>query len=188
MTRVITVDPGRPAAGEYFPEATTAWRRYRFLQSRPAASRTTRNLINFISGISGPHTGMTATRDSFALAGRLTLGGFLIVCSFLSGVNGVSILLASLGVALVVGLLTRISAFAFGVMEIAQCWIVYKTGDISVGYGLLAIASLVVAWMGPGHISADAIIRHRLFRSIKRRRDRKLMEKRLSYEAWKYSF
>ena len=83
--------------------------------------------------------------------------------------------------------------FTRATMTISALWMGYTAlgslmmGDVAVIELILAAGSAVMAYTGPGRYSVDANLRRQIFRIVKRRETRRIMEERFSYKAMLYN-
>lgn len=134
-------------------------------------------------------TSIPASRSLALLALRMVASaGFitLAVISFHSSA-GLAVSAIIFAVSSIFGLANRafMAIAAFTLMLASG--LTFEAGQLPWLYPVMAIVSLIIGATGPGRYSADAVLRRRIFRAIRRRETRRLMERRFSYRAYHYS-
>lgn len=194
--KTISVNPSRPTAGESYAKAVSAIEagarrlnapfRFPVIDALESHTDGLRKTLALIFGVSGSRDGMTAPKDSVALMGRIGFGLFLLTCGILTAGTPSSTAIIILGATLMAGLLTRASMLLFGAVEAWSAWHIWLDGNFSYGFTVLAAMSLIMAFIGPGHISIDSFIERRLYHTLKQRLERRMRARRCSYQAYKY--
>lgn len=182
----LTVNPGKATIGALHSErCMKLLRRKADVEGATLARRKSGALLRALFGA----TSISAARSRTLLALRILFGAYLIFHGVLD--SGAAMLEAvfsmAAGGALILGVATRFvmtaSALCFAIMS----GMIFEGGGIPQTELLIALMSTALALSGPGSYSIDALLRHSIFRSIRRYETRKLMQRRFSYRAYQYA-
>ncbi len=182
-TMTLNVNPAAATVGSLHPEVYAKFMRRRVdSEGAKIAREKSGAKLRLLFGPTSARRGV-----SKALLGwRIVFGMALVAYGLftMSAMPVVSVMALVAGCLSVPGFMSRVSmtvlAVAFAVVSLSA----FGNGEIPVVSILLACGSMVTAICGPGCYSADAILRRRIFRSIRRRETHKLMERRFSYRAY----
>ncbi len=187
---VININPGASTSGNLNTEIGLSSIRMRVLKegremAKEKSGRTLRHIFGSTSMDAGMSKKVLMVRVVFGLC--LTLEGILTCMYSGLSVSSLGIISIISGLMLLPGILTRVSmsiaTMIFGLSLLSGL----STGlPIMVDYINLA-GCLFFALIGPGRFSADAIIRRKIFRTVRRRETHKLLERRFSYQAMQYA-
>lgn len=194
--RTISVNPSTMTVGEKYAKTVAAIEtgaekvnapfRFPVINLDDDGNGTLRKSLSLLFGVTGKRTGMTAPKDSVTLMARIGFGLFLLTCGILSFGSAYSMAITTIGGALMLGFMSRLSMLLFSILEGCSAYLVYRTGEMAYGYIVMSVVSFIIALLGPGHISVDSFIERGIFNLVSRRRERKARERRLSYKAYQY--
>ncbi|MBD5176202.1 MAG: DoxX family protein [Bacteroidales bacterium] len=183
---ILNVNPAEATMGSLHPEAAiNRMRRKMDLEGASLARKKSGGMLRAFFG----STSLSPARSGMLLTLRVLFGAFMVYFGYMSLEGSVILAVASalFGLLLVAGFLTRFSmiasALTFGILS----GMAFEAGQMPETTLLIAVMSIGMAFIGPGRYSADALLRRRIFRSIRRYETRKLMERRFSYRAYQYS-
>lgn len=187
---VLNVNPAASAAGTFSADgALSALRRRVYRESSEIAKQKSGRALRLAFG----NTSMSETASRRVMVMRMLyaivmiLGGFMIGSELGYKYCAPSIFAVVAGFMLLPGIFTRAT------MTISALWMGYTAlgslmmGDVAVVELILAAGSAVMAYTGPGRYSVDANLRRQIFRIVKRRETRRIMEERFSYKAMLYN-
>lgn len=187
---VINVNPGASTLGSlHAGSGLSSIRREVYKEGRELAKEKSGTLLRLAFGpmAMGNSLGKPLLVFRMLFGIGMILGGFMIGSELGARFCCTSVLAVVAGFMLIPGLLTRVSmsvcAVVFGYVGL-ESLAMPSLGLIEL---LLFAGCLAIAIAGPGKYSADAILRRKIFRMIKRRETRKLMDRRFSYQAMKYA-
>ena len=190
VSDTLSVDPGRTTLGDLHPELDSKFsRRKRMVGMR--RKRSAKKVLNFIFAINalradGKAVAMLLIR--WALGALLIVSGSFILSGEISSpveylgtdiIAVFAILEIVVGTMLVFGIFTR---FAMGVATIGFVTV----SIIATCKGIFDISCLVFLVFGSGKYSADFLLRKAIIQHNNRRR-RKKIEKKMSYQAFRYA-
>lgn len=183
---ILNVNPGESALGFTDHDAAIAGMRRRFDKegasiARKKSGSTLRLLFGDTSASKSQSMLLLWSRLSFGIA--LAVYGAITMTSLLS--SGAFLLI--LGIMLIPGFATRMTLAPTAFIYAVAAGMAIETGQFPVADLLIAAGSMIIAGVGPGRYSADAILRRKIFRAIRRYETRKLMERRFSYRAYEYA-
>jgi uncharacterized membrane protein len=184
---VINVNPGAIPAGALIPNLGLLSRRAKiFALGRSMARQKSGATLRCVFG----HTGLGVAGSLVMLLVRFGLSALMVMAAvalyamdMLWGAAG----MIAAAVVVAMGFLTRIMMLGFA--AVAGYWVV-ATGDYAgsmmIPYLLPAVVglALLLALIGPGRLSCDSVMRRNIFRRVRRRQTRKLLEERFSYKAY----
>lgn len=185
--KIISVHPAEKTLGSLHPEVMERMKRVaRFKVLSYKSEQKLRRRVDFFFAIKGRMLNTVSCK----LAVIRCLAAVLVAGSPFIGFTGVlsplSIVIIALGVMLAAGFLTRfVSLGIAGIM--AYDFIVNfvpSDPDITIIFGMIPFIGL--ALLGAGKLSLDALMRHRIYRCLTRRRERRLAAVRMSYNAYGY--
>lgn len=184
-TTVISVNPGKATVGSLHPEAAGIFRR-RILGTQRNQQSPVKGWLNAFFGMHGNASkqmwkGLAALRIGFAMI----LSTLMLTDAIPEVEGGMQVALWCVAVALASGTFTRFASVAtaacFGYSFILSA----AAGAMDTTSMFCFFLALMTAWMGPGMMSADTILRSMLFRRLstwgRERRNRNI---RLSYRAY----
>lgn len=204
---VISVNPGAKPKGamqnELFNRLATPIK----ILDNPVRHTKFRPLINFLSGI---NSNVNTAWSVKLLMVRLIAGATLLVTGILNyhGIYGYNVpsMLITLGVAMIIGLFSRILSgvgavvFAsvmalayFGMTTPYLPYTVLTEGVLNYGYLLSSVLLILCAMIGPGRFSLDQLIRAAILQyrknALKRKRASAIRkaEMRMTYKSFRYS-
>ncbi len=184
---ILNVNPAEATLGSLHPEAAINRMRRRVdIEGDSLARRKSGGMLRALFGATS-----TAPAGSLILLTARVLGAlgmaWMAYDAFLSSNLLIAVSCAVLSLDLILGFATRFFLIAgaalFGIMS----GLALEAGQTPLLYGSIAIVSIVLAIAGPGRYSLDAILKRKIFRSIRRYETHKLMERRFSYKAYQYS-
>ncbi|MDE6272068.1 MAG: hypothetical protein K2M31_03570 [Muribaculaceae bacterium] len=184
---ILNVNPAEATLGSLHPEAAINRLRRRVdIEGDNIARRKSGALLRALFGATS-----TPSTASLLLLGARILGSlgmaWIAYDAFIDSNLWLAIVSATLTVVLFLGTATRFcltaSAALFGILS----GLALDAGQVPVLYGFIAVSCALLAYAGPGRYSIDAILKRKIFRSIRRYETHKLMERRFSYKAYQYS-
>lgn len=193
---VISVNPGKSSMGELNPEATARAIRNRLMRSETSPAVSLKHRLNAIFAVGGIN-GMS--RPVTLLFVRMLAGALLLVSGMMMGFGGQlpaeagmpfemsasSLILIVAGAILCLGMLTRPGMACMALYFMVVCGIGISRGSFLSADAMYAMTGIVFAVAGAGRHSVDDIMAGNIFRLYRRKR-RRIAERRLSYEAFRY--
>lgn len=186
--KVINVNPVQQPVGALNPEvAMGAIRRRVYAQSTDIARRKSGRMLRRIFG----PTSLNSTLSIYLLIFRLAFGVWMLVEAtsgmLAGGINIPSIAMIIAGMAVAFGCATRMVSATGTLVTLYVTFSAISEGIAPGILGILAIAFSFFAIAGPGRYSIDSILRHNIFRSIRRRQMSRLLANRFSYRAYEFA-
>lgn len=185
---VINVDPGRRPAGALVTESGLRSVRMSVLrQSSLLARRKSGRVLRRIFG----STSLRSMLSGLLLVARISFGAWLLILGLTgmihSGVSALSLGMVISGVAVASGFFTRL---ILGVCAAVVAFLIlqaYMGGMVNMTLIIVFALMALFAATGPGRYSCDAMMCCRIFRAVRRRQLRILMQRRFSYRANEYA-
>lgn len=188
IDRIINVNPALQPAGATNPDVALG-----AIRSRVAAQGTDmvrRQSGSLLRRLFGP-TSLKPALSVAMLIIRIVFGSWCLwqgSVALLSGtLSGMDIMLLISGVMIGLGLFTRVISSAS--MLICTYFIcnALSQGNLLSAADLYTLIFAIFAMIGPGRYSFDSILRRNIFRSLRRRQIRQLLENRFSYRAFEFA-
>lgn len=183
---ILNVNPAALPAGSLNPEMSVSnLRKKMYHEGTVIAREKSGGRLRLLFGATG-----TAPAGSWILlAGRVLLSVAVTCFGVAVGWSTAAVAISIIaGVMISAGVATRpvaaLSAIVFAVISA----IGIEMGEIKVTAMLILLFGFLLAFAGPGRYSADAVMKRRIFRMVRRYEMRKLMERRFSYKAMQYQF
>lgn len=183
--KILSVRPAEKTLGALHPEIAESVKRIaRFNVLSDQTESRLRNKVDFIFAV---NRDMSKEMSRKVAVVRLLTGILLTVVPLLglsSATFPVSILMSLAGAMITIGCMTRFASIAVVAMMAFNFVNMFNAGmpDYSALFSMIPFMGF--ALIGAGHFSLDAILRYKIYRSIRLGRERSLARLRMSYNAY----
>lgn len=179
--KIISVHPAEKTLGALHPEVIERMKRVaRFNVLSCRNERKLRSRLNFFFAVNGKMSRSISRKLVIIriIAGLLVAGAPFI--GFSGMLDPLSIVMISLGVLLAFGFMTRFVSLGIAAVMLYDFAMTFMPSSPDITLLFAALPYIGLALLGGGHHGLDALLRHRIYRRMARRREQRLAKIRMS--------